>query len=206
MMCKGLQRSKLKRFGSDAEFTHRKDPVAFTECKVLGGPLLFPPENPESTGTPGGRSHRSLWLLLSADFLAGAGFCCWILYSLQSTLGILDNKGLMVFLISFISSVFCGHLGKLELDAVTLAIANQVQLPGSRWGMHQTSCDTTPWFGGTALGSPKLQGLLLTLVKVINVTGVSVGFGLSSACDTLISQVNGSGHTLTVTSDTFSPV
>lgn len=86
---------------------------------------------------------------------------------------------LMIFMISFISTVFCGHLGRTELASVALAIAVSEHVLNL---LILLFIQNVKYFLRVWL-------MVFFCWQVINVTGISVGSGLASACDTLISQV-----------------
>lgn len=90
----------------------------------------------------------------------------------------------MTFMISLVSTIFCGHLGKTELAGVSLSIAVRLF----------TSCSLLVLKLKTSLSSSssgfaELHDNACVFLQVVNVTGVSIGTGLSLTCDTLISQV-----------------
>lgn len=91
----------------------------------------------------------------------------------------------MSFLIGFTSLVFCGHMGKTELAGVALAIAVGF-LSVSTHNSALILSSVIPLFLNVWI-NPALK--TINTLQVINVTGISIGSGLGSACDTLISQV-----------------
>ncbi|KAJ8793716.1 hypothetical protein J1605_003527 [Eschrichtius robustus] len=101
-------------------------------------------DGPQDMVPPGqGSRCRALRRLVPVGFGAEAR----TLFVLSGPLFLFQMLNFMTYVVS---TVFCGHLGKVELAAVTLSVA------------------------------------------FVNVCGVSIGFGLSSACDTLMSQSFGS--------------
>ncbi|KAM9045717.1 multidrug and toxin extrusion protein 2-like isoform 7-T7 [Megaptera novaeangliae] len=97
-------------------------------------------DGPRDMVPPGrGSRCRALRRLVPVGFGAEAR----TLFVLSGPLFLFQMLNFMTYVVS---TVFCGHLGKVELAAVTLSVA------------------------------------------FVNVCGVSIGFGLSSACDTLMSQ------------------
>ncbi|XP_043759922.1 multidrug and toxin extrusion protein 2 isoform X2 [Cervus elaphus] len=101
-------------------------------------------DSPQDTVPPGRRSRcPALRRLVPVGFGAEAR----MIFILSGPLFLFQMLNFMVYVVS---TVFCGHLGTVELAAVTLSVA------------------------------------------FVNVCGVSIGFGLSSACDTLMSQSFGS--------------
>ncbi len=84
------------------------------------------------------------------------------------------------FLLQPVAVMFCGHLGKIELDAV--ALANTVRNKGKIF------CKNTLSELNEDRTILDFHTVLLNF-QLINVVGVSIASGMCTACDTLLSQV-----------------
>lgn len=97
---------------------------------------------------------------------------------------------LMAFMISIVSMMFCGHLGKTELAGVSLAAAvrRNASEPNLCLCWHPRLFAVISHCNLAYIFFKSIWSFFCQL-QVVNVTGISIGIGLSSTCDTLMSQV-----------------
>ena len=93
-------------------------------------------------------------------------------------------------MISIVSMMFCGHLGKTELAGVSLAAAvrRNASEPNLCLCWHLRLFAVIAHCN-LAYNFFELIWSCFCQLQVVNVTGISIGIGLSSTCDTLMSQV-----------------
>ncbi|XP_061129829.1 multidrug and toxin extrusion protein 1-like [Syngnathus typhle] len=107
-----------------------------------------------------GASSRGMWLGGIRGFIPFPSSCCTELILLLKLAGPVTLSQLMIYLINIIGLVFCGHLGKTQLSAVSLATA-MVSVTGITVGSGLSlTCDTLiPQTIGS--GNPTRVGLIL---------------------------------------------
>uniref|UniRef100_A0A5F8H5Y0 Multidrug and toxin extrusion protein n=1 Tax=Monodelphis domestica TaxID=13616 RepID=A0A5F8H5Y0_MONDO len=102
-------------------------------------------------------SRKGLWRIIPEGFLAE-------LYSLFFLAGPMFIYQLLIFMIFVVSTIFCGHLGKLELAAVTLAVAVRFELVSSCPLLYNTVFQTYGSTNKKYVGVILQRGILILLL------------------------------------------